>query len=536
MVTPALDAPTAAALRADLAGWTVDAVSERLGERATRALGREQVMPAVVAARDAGSDRIAVLSRLLMLGDPVSRAQVDAALPRVGAAGLERAGLVRTQGNDSADAVAAVADMRPYAATTEAGQVDWWVASDLGEAVTGRAVGEDHVLGVGGASTTLASITMRSPRGRVLDLGTGCGIQALHASLHADEVVATDVSRRALGFARFNEALNAPALGRPSPRDDASETAAAEREARAHRPSAAHAPWDLREGSLLEPIAGEQFDQVVTNPPFVITPPGAPAFEYRDGGLQRDGVMERLLSGLGDVLAPGGVAQLLGNWEMHGDWRSRLEEWLDASNVAVDAWVVQRDVLDPAEYAETWLRDAGITPERHPATFWAAYEAYLRAFDAVGADAVGFGIVTLRRPASGVPTLRRLEEHEGALAAPLGPTLAAALEAHDWLVDTSDHALFDTALTVAPDVTKETYGRPLQVEPEHILLRQGGGFGRSIKADTALAGLVGACDGELTVGQIAHALAALLDVPSSRMLSGLVPAVRDLVRDGFLVH
>lgn len=513
--TPALDAPTAAALRADLEGWTVDTVGEVLGERATRALGREQVMPAVVAARDAGDHPVAVLSRLLMLGDQVQRGAVDAALPRVGAAGLEAAGLVVAQGVGRDDAVRATADVRPYAAATERGQVDWWIASDLGEAVTGRAVAGEHVLGVGGASTTLASIAVRGPRERVLDLGTGCGIQAMHASLHADQVVATDISTRALAFARFNEALNAPALG-----------------VRA----SAHRPWDLREGSMLEPVAGEHFDQVVTNPPFVITPPGAPAFEYRDGGLERDGVMSTLISGLGDVLAPGGVAQLLGNWEIHGDWRNRLEDWLDASEVPLDAWVVQRDALDPAEYAETWLRDAGITPERDPDTFWRAYEAYLRAFDAVGADAVGFGIVTLRRPAAGAPTLRRLEEHEGPLAAPLGPTLAVALDAHDWLAATGDDALLATALTVAPDVTKETYGRPLLADPEHILLRQGGGFGRSVKADTALAGLVGACDGELTVGQIAHALAVLLDVPSAQMIAGLVSAVRDLVRDGFLLR
>ncbi|WP_371328287.1 methyltransferase [Demequina sp. NBRC 110056] len=368
---------------------------------------------------------------------------------------------------------------------------------------------------MGGASTTLASVTMRAPRGRALDLGTGCGIQALHASLHGDAVVATDVSARALGYARFNELLNRAAAeaGTPAP-----------------------TPWDLREGSMLEPVAGEQFDLVVSNPPFVITPPGAPAFEYRDGGLERDGVVRTLLRDVGTVLAPGGVAQFLGNWEIHGDWTARLEEALDAAAVPLDAWIVQRDVLDPAEYAETWLRDAGITPDRDPSRFRAAYEAYVAAFDAVGADAVGFGILTLRRPAAGAPTLRRLEEHEGALAAPLGPTLAAALEAHDWLAATSDAELLDTAVTVAPDVTKETYGRPLLAEPEHILLRQGGGFGRSIKADTALAGLVGACDGELTVGQIAHALAALLDVPAGQMVGGLVPAVRDLVRDGFLTR
>ena len=43
---------------------------------------------------------------------------------------------------------------------------------------------------------------------------------------------------------------------------------------------------DLRHGDLLEPVRGETFDLVVSNPPFVI---GAPAdgtrHTYRDSGL-----------------------------------------------------------------------------------------------------------------------------------------------------------------------------------------------------------------------------------------------------------
>jgi hypothetical protein len=144
--------------------------------------------------------------------------------------------------------------------------------------------------------------------------------------------------------------------------------------------------------------------------------------------------------------------------------------------------------------------------------------------------------VTLRRPLTGEPTLRRLEEHEGPLPLPLGPHLAQVLAAHDWLAPRSDDEVLGERWVVAPDVTRETYGRPTLEDPEHILIRQGGGLGRVIKADTALAGFVGACDGELTGGQIATALAALLDVDSGTMHVGLAAAVRDLARDGLLVR
>ncbi|WP_228375165.1 DUF7059 domain-containing protein [Demequina iriomotensis] len=501
---PALPDPASAdALRSDLAEWTVDAVEAVVGERAARALGREQVLPARMAAR-ASSTAQATLTRLFLLGDTVSTRDLDAALPATGADGGTRLGLVETSGGE----VRARVDLRPYSAVDADGEARWWVASDQGEAVTGQRLRDDHVLGIGGASLTLAGMTMRAPVGRVLDLGTGCGIQALHASLHADSVVATDISRRALAYAAFNQALNAAA------------------------------GWDLREGSMLEPVAGEEFDLVVSNPPFVITPPDAPSFEYRDGGQQGDGIVSSLVSSVGSVLAPGGVAQMLGNWEIHGDsWSEGLEAWLEASASAgrpLDAWVIERDELDAAEYAETWLRDAGVTPERGRAAFERAYAAYLADFDARGVRAVGFGMVLLRRPVSGTPMLRRLEQHEGALQEPFGGYLVSALAAHDRVSALSDEALLDTAWTAAPDVTRESYGPVLQADPQYILLRQGAGLGRSVSMDTALAGFVGACDGELTAGQIAHALAALLDVPAGTMLAGLVPAIRELAADGFL--
>lgn len=494
------DAAAAAALRADLAPWTVDAVEEVCGERAMRALAREQVLPARLVARRSTSPE-ATLTRLFLLGDTVNATDLDRALPATGAAGAAAFGLVDLSGGEAR----ARLDLRPYAAVGEEGEARWWVASDQGEAVTGDRLREDHVLGIGGASLTLAGFTMRTPVGRVLDLGTGCGIQALHASLHAAHVTATDISHRALAYAEFTRALNAAG------------------------------DWDLRHGSMLEPVAGQEFDLVVSNPPFVITPEGAPRFEYRAGGTSGDGIVGSLVSTVGTVLAPSGAAQLLGNWEIRGEsWSEHLEEWLAASPVPLDAWVIERDQLDAAEYAETWLRDAGVTPERGRAAFESAYEAYLRDFDARGVRAVGFGMVLLRRPATGTPTLRRLEQHEGALQEPFGGYVARALAAHDAVTALPDDALLDTAWVVAPDVTRESYGPPLQPDPSYLLLRQGGGLGRSISMDTALAGFVSTCDGELTAGQIAHALAALLDVPASTMVGGLVPAVRELVADGFL--
>ncbi|WP_369824595.1 methyltransferase [Cellulosimicrobium sp. CUA-896] len=510
------------ALRADLGGadFTVDGLERRLGPVASAALHREQSVPArraLGAAGGGGTDPAGTLARLFLLGDDVPRRALDVALARTGTDGAALLGLVEAAGRGPDDAVRALVDLSPHVATDAAGTVEWWLASDLGELATGRPLAGDHVLGAGGASLTLAQVTVRTPVDRALDLGTGCGIQALHAARHARHVVATDVSARALGFAAFNAALDlAPAA-----------------------PGTPRASVELRAGSMLEPVAGEAFDLVVSNPPFVITPRGAgdgvPAYEYRDGGRAGDDLVRDLITGVGSVLAPGGVAQLLGNWEHRRDepWDERVGAWLDAAGL--DGWVVQREVLDPAEYAETWIRDGGTTPDRDPQAWAAAYGAWLDDFAARDVEGVGFGIVTLRRPRSGAPTLRRVEERTGAVRQPLGAHLAAALAAHDWLAVRDDAGLAAEHLAVAGDVTEERFHTPGAPDPSVVLLRQGDGFGRAVRASTGLAALVGASDGELSVGQLVGAIAALFEVPADDLAAELLPEVRGLVGDGFLV-
>jgi len=84
-------------------------------------------------------------------------------------------------------------------------------------------------------------------------------------------------------------------------------------------------------------------------------------------------------------------------------------------------------------------------------------------------------------------------------------------------------------------VTEARHLMPGEDDPSVIELRQGGGFGRTIAVDSALAGFVGACDGELTVVQIIGALADLFDVPLADLRADLEPRIRRLVLDGFLL-
>jgi hypothetical protein len=360
---------------------------------------------------------------------------------------------------------------------------------------------------------TLSGLMLPTPAHRVLDLGTGCGIQAMHASRFADEIVATDISERALAIARMNLELNRIA------------------------------GVEFRLGSLYEPVAGERFDRIVTNPPFVITPrtAGVPEYEYRDGGLVGDAIVEAVMRGAADHLAPGGIAQLLGNWEYRGDdgdALDRVREWAGA----LDYWVVEREVQRVTEYAETWIRDGGTRPGT--AEFDRLYDAWLDDFERRGIREIGFGYVLLRHPdaiaasdAARVAPLARSERLPGPIGgdAALGAHLAACLAAHDRQAGWSDDELAAARLTVAGDVTEERHHWPGDEHPTAMLLRQGGGFGRVVSLDTGLAALVGACDGELTIGAIVGALAQLLDVDEAELAAELLPAVRALIDDGMLL-
>jgi methylase of polypeptide subunit release factors len=496
-------------LRRDLQGFTVDALAELLGDVATRALAREQLVPAALVARRHQGEPLATLLAAFVLGRPVEDADLRRALPGLGVDGAAALGLVDIQGDQARPTI----EIRPHAAVDDDGTTNWWLVSDLGDTRTGAPLRPDHVLGAGGASTTLARSTIRTRVARLLDVGTGCGVQALHAARHAAHVTGTDTSPRALAMAALNWRLNASEVDGTG--------------------------LDLRRGSLLEPVRGETFDLVVSNPPFVISPrtgygAAAPTLEYRDAGFVGDTLVQRLLSGIPDALAPGGVAQLLGNWELRrGEtWTERVAGWLDdGATSGLDAWVVQREVQDPAEYVELWLRDAGqhAAPDADE-----RYAAWLADFEARGVEAVGFGLLTLRRPADGgPPSLRRLEERRAG-ELPAGDEIAAALRAHDWLHAHDDAALLDSTLQVAPGVTEERHHLPGAEEPAAILLRHGA-EGRVVQVSTAVAGLVGACDGTLTVGRIAGALATLLERPATEVTAEVLPAVRGLVTDGLLV-
>ncbi len=130
--------------------------------------------------------------------------------------------------------------------------------------------------------------TDRSAPCRVLDLCTGSGAIAISLAkeLPAARVVATDVSEAAVAIARRN----------------------AERNGVADR-------VEIRRGDLWEPVAGERFDLICSNPPYIATAviPTLSAEVKRepvlalDGGADGLGFYDRICAAARDHLEPGGA-------------------------------------------------------------------------------------------------------------------------------------------------------------------------------------------------------------------------------------
>ena len=485
MVVPRLlDDAGVAALRDALtgAGYTAGGIAKRLGPAAVDRLAAGDYRDALRATED--RDPLATLVRLFVCAQTEPPEVVAAALAPLALPDAVAAGLVTPVEAGLCQGI----DLEAYG--------EWWVLADL--PATARTPGEplppDHVLGVGGASTTLAEATIRRPVGTALDLGTGCGVQALHLSTHADRVIATDVSDRALRFAATTAAL-------------------------------AGLDWELLRGDLAAPVAGRRFDLVVSNPPFVVGP-GTATHAYRDSGRPGDALGAELVAAAPGLLAPGGTMQFLANW-MHvtgEDWADRVAGWLDGTGL--DAWVIQREVADPVAYVNLWLADAAEKADPQRVAGWLDW------FDIHRVEGIGFGLVTLRAAGHADPTVR-IEDLRQRVEPPFGVQVAEWFDRQDWL---RDHDLLAARYRVADGVRlrQEAALGPDGWAVERQVLGLTGGLRWSDEVDPVALALVAGCDGNVPLASQLTVLAAAYEVPEEDLVAVARPIVAHLVERGFL--
>lgn len=254
----------------------------------------------------------------------------------------------------------------------------------------------EDVLGLNPSTRTLASLTMGLQFDTALDVGTGCGYQALLAARHSRRVVATDILPRALTLTALNAQLNQMTN------------------------------IECREGNFFEPVVDEHFDLVVCNPPFIISPDSG--YTFRDSGLAGDEVSRSVVRSAADHLKPGGFATVLVNWGVNEaqQWDEPGRRWLADSGC--DAILVRYGMPDPLAYAAAAnLHLAQQDPEayRQNLSRWSAHLSQL-GFDRV----TQVGVIMRRRTGHNwIAPFEASEPPSGAAGAQLERMFAA----QDWL-------------------------------------------------------------------------------------------------------
>lgn len=430
------------------------------------------------------------LIRLFTLAAPVETARVDAALGAELAAGLRDSGVLHTRPEGDRAAVS----ITPFRGL--------WIASDIAKSGDLRA--SDYVMGLGTSTQTLDTLTVRRVCGRVLDLGTGSGYHALLASTHADTVVGTDISARALDMARLNATLN----------------------------GVTNVEW--RMGSFYEPVGEETFDLIVSNPPFVISP--ETAHVYRSARMSGDGVTEHVVRGAAPRLAPGGIAQFLCNWaHLKGiDWHERIASW--AAGSGCDLLVLRSETLDAGDYADYWVRhtrEESSEPLADRAARWRA------SYEELGIEAASIGLILLRRRSTEVGAggnWARFDDAPRKMLGGAGASVLRRVEVETRLAALRDDQLLDLSPRVCRavrlDHTMSPAAHGWAMEQASARLVEGLAYETGI--DEAGMNILMRSDGKSPLRPVVAGIAKNLDRPLAEVAPAVLSVVRSMIRRGFL--
>ena len=444
-------------------------------------------VPGPVLVRRVGEETpLELLIRLLLLGVGVERDGARTALRPMTIEAWEALGLIET----TSGFVRATYRVVPHDDLLLASD---WPVSPM------RPLRPDHVLGPNPSASLLANATVRPRVASVLDIGAGCGIQSLLAARHADRVVASDLNPRAVRIASFNAALN-------------------------------HVAVDCIEGDLFEPVRGQRFDLVVSNPPFVISPTAS--FLFRDSELGGEGIGRALISNVAGLLNERGFCQLLTNWaHIEGvDWRERIEQAFQGCGC--NAWVLAVHHAEPDIYASRWIQHL----ERTPEAVGGALDEWMRYYEREHISGITWCVVTMRR-ATGPRTWFQLDELPGAIHSPVGDHLLRCFDGRELLDGLGDDALLDLRPRVAPETRLEQQFTPA---PEgwasgEAQLRLIGGLPLDLVVDTDVANLLVRCDGSLSLRELLVRAARATGAPADTVARKGAAATRHLIEAGFLL-
>jgi methylase of polypeptide subunit release factors len=460
-------------------GYSEPAVQELLGEDAYSA--EEEDAPANE--RRLPESPLGAVIRIFFLQRPVPTGDAVAALGRRAVEALESTGLA-TVGDD----------LVPEARILPIGRL--LVAAD------GYAQGDDppdYVAIYSPTSRLCDSLTPRPRVARALDVGTGSGIHALLAAAHADHVVATDVNPRALAFTELNAALNGLTN------------------------------VECRRGSLFEPVAGETFDLITCNAPYVVSPERR--WAYRDSGFQGDEVSERVVRDAGAHLGDGGFATLLVSWlaEDEHEPDERAIEW--AERTGCDSWILSTWESDPLDHSSEWNSHLEGEAFSRALDEWTAY------FERLGVRWISEGAVLLhRRPGGGEARVDSIEADDVDVA---DEQIQRAFAARARLAELDGRELLEQRLSVEMAFWLEQELEPRKgggaIVDARIQLSEG--TNSAVEVEPGVLDVVASLDGRTPLGDVIRTVADRLGLSQdelSRLERDAVEATEDLLELGAL--
>lgn len=501
------------------AGYSSEMAFEVLGEHGISAAASGAPQAALWHAERSGAlDTRKILISAFYLRQPVPRAELAQLLSNEFLEQLIDDGVLQSpDGAPESDSLISAIDIRPISAAAH-GVTDILLASDPDSSMWDHVPGTDHVPGVGNAPLSLlGAVPPVADGSSILDLGCGSGVLSAVLGTSANDVIVTgtDISERALEFARVNGAVLA---------------------------SDKNTTLTWKKGNWFEPVDGEQFDILVANPPFVVGPAEV-GHVYRDSGMPLDGATKMVVSSAPEFLSPEGTAHILSAWALQ-DGESiaqRMSSWIPSHGIR--AWVLQREIVDPATYVTTWLRDESIDP-RH-AEGKQRTQQWMDFFAKHDIAQIALGFVHMQRIDDEAPSEITVEELEHALApgAYLGAEVAEFFARAAWLQDKDAEDVLEARFAVRPTAAVERVSLPqsdahtsLGFQAEVTRLTRTDGPRWSHEVDEPLLAVLGGLHPEaMSLRDVAELYCAVHGVEEEPFCEALIPLIVDLIRHGIVI-
>ncbi|MBT9312768.1 carbamoyltransferase C-terminal domain-containing protein [Leptothoe kymatousa] len=219
---------------------------------------------------------------------------------------------------------------------------------------------ESPVMYIGADSQGLVYTAPRHSVAAILDLCCGSGVQGLVASRYGQQITSVDLNPRAIRFSRFNAQLN-----------------------------------DIRniqfhQGSLYQPVAGQTFDTILANPPFVPSP--SRDLGFRDGGANGEEILAAIIRDSARHLKPQGQVFIVTDLVDVQQYQAKLNQWWGGGKAhqLVLCTADRDDVLFSVPHSHAPF---GQSLEEYNTEL----ERWLNNFHGAGLQAVNFGYILIQQ-------------------------------------------------------------------------------------------------------------------------------------------